>query len=108
MITVASTLVLDAAAYDKPSIGIAYGVLYNPKTGKDVSEELYETDHFHAVMVTGAVDLVRTEKELVESINNALVNPEKKKNERENLLKNLCYRVDGNSSKRIVDVIDSV
>ncbi len=108
MITVASTLVLDAVAYDKPSIGIAYGVLYNPKTGKDVSEELYETDHFHAVMVTGAVDLVRTEKELVESINNALVNPEKKKNERENLLKNLCYRVDGNSSKRIVDVIDSV
>ena len=108
MITVASTLVLDAAAYDKPSIGVAYEVLYSPTTGKDISEQLYETDHFRAVVQTGAIDLVRSNEELKKAINQILLNPDRNHTERQRLIREICFKIDGQSSERIATVIDRV
>lgn len=105
MITAASTLVLDATCLDKPSIGISYNVLRHPVTNEDLSYQLYQTDHFQHVLKNKAIDLVSSDEDLRKSINNSLEFPQRKHQERNNLLEKLCFKVDGASSKRIAEVI---
>ncbi len=105
MVMTASTLALDAVCFDKPILGIAYNVLRHQITGQDLSLQLYETDHFQAVLKTQALDLITSDKSLQKAINNVLLHPEYKQEERKNLLDSLCYKVDGKSSERIAEVI---
>ncbi len=105
LITVASTLTLDCVCFNKPLINIAFGVLHNPRNGKDTTPLLYTQDHYAWVLETGAVDLVHSERELLESINSYLVDPSQKNKERARLLENLCYKVDGRSSERIANIL---
>ncbi len=107
MIMVASTLALDAACLDKPVIGIGYNVLHRPN-GEDVSRDLYETDHYRAVVQTQAITMVYSDSELKSAVNNYLTNPTHNQAEREVLRKELCFRVDGNSSKRMAHNIMSL
>jgi CDP-glycerol glycerophosphotransferase (TagB/SpsB family) len=108
LINMASTLTLDACCFDKPVIAVSFGVLQDERTGKDLSYFLYEADHFQDVLNTGAVDLVRSENDLFQSIDAYLTHPERKKEERKKLLEKMCYKVDGQSSKRIADEILSM
>lgn len=103
MVTTTSTLTLDAACFDKPIINVAFNILY--KDGKDISDLFYNKDHYKWVLDTGAVDLVGSESELFDSVNKYLLNPELKRNERKELVKKLCYKIDGKSSQRIVNEI---
>lgn len=105
MITVASTLALDACCFDKPVIAVAFNALFSPKNGKDLSSVLYESNHYSEALSTGAIDLVKNKEELLFSINNYLINPKLKQSERQDLLNKLCFKVDGLSSKRIFQVI---
>ena len=47
-----------------------------------------------------------SEEELVEKIKELTVNPGKDLDKREKLIERLCYRVDGNSGKRLFEAID--
>lgn len=105
MVTIASTLALDACCLDKPIITVGFKSLYSPRTMEDLTHILYETDHYREVLDTNAVDLVKNEEELLEAINNYLLHPEFRHEEREALLDKLCYKVDGQSSSRIAEVI---
>lgn len=108
LINVASTLTLDACCFDKPIIAIGFSVLHNLRSGKDVTNTYYEMDHYQDVLKTGAVDLVKSEQELLDSLNKYLAHPGHKREERKILLNKLCYKVDGNSAKRISDEILSM
>ncbi len=108
LVTTASTLSLDAACFDTPLINIAFGVLYHPKTGKDISRILYDQTHFDWVRDTNAIDMVESREEFLVILNNYLLHPQTKSKERKLLIERLCYRVDGHSSKRIADVIKSL
>lgn len=106
MISFASTLALDAVSFDKPIIGIRYGV--RPIDGEFRADLLYKTCHYEWVLETKAIDIVDSPSELFQTIHNYLKNTHYKKNEREILRQKLCYKNDGNSSQRIVDVILSL
>lgn len=106
LITTASTLTLDCAASDTPLINIAYGGLY--VNGKDVTAQAYDTQWSQWVIESGAVTFVRTPEELLEAINRYLEHPDLKREERKRLIESVCYKVDGNSSRRVVDVLDRV
>lgn len=106
LVTTTSTLTLDAACMDKPIINVAYRILF--KNGKDVSELFYHKDHYQWVLDTGAVNMVRSDEELRASLNDAMLHPERLAQARERLRNEVCYRVDGKSSERIVDVIQSL
>ena len=108
VINIASTLTLDACCFDKPVIAINFGVLHSLRSGKDVTDVYYMMDHYQDVLKTNAVDLVKSERELLESVNRYLVHPDYKSAERKVLLDKLCYKVDGNSSRRIADEILSM
>ncbi len=105
LVTVASTLTLDCVCFDKPLVNVAFGVLHSPRNGKDTTPLLYTQDHYAWVLETNAVDIVHNENELLQSINAYLLNPERKTEERKDLLQKLCYRVDGKSSERIANVL---
>ena len=104
MINIASTLALDAAAVDRPIISVLFGCSY--QDGKDISREaLYGANHDKWVLGSKATSLAYNFEELKEKINNYLLNPVQKQEERRNLVRTLCYKVDGNSSQRLVGAI---
>jgi hypothetical protein len=100
VVTLCSTLSLDAFCFDKPVINTAFGGFYD-KDGRDVTAVLYTHDHYQPLLEIGAIDLVSTEKELIDSVNRYLEHPEYKREERKKALELLCYKVDGKSSERI-------
>ena len=70
-----------------------------------MSGELYESDHFADVLGTNALKLVYSEQDLINALNNVLQNPAEKHQERQTLVQKLCFKVDGQSSRRIADVL---
>jgi len=108
MVAVISTLVLDACCLGKPTIAPAFNAIFDKQTGKDISRVLYETDHYGYILDLNAVDLVKNEEEFFSSLKHCLVDKSYKRQEREELLQKLCYQVDGFSSERIVNELNSL
>lgn len=111
MINAASTLTLDAVCFDKPIINIGFGCIYenrNPSSKDITASALYTSDHFDWVLATGATKKVDDYNELKQQINRYLLNPQLEAKEREILRQKLCYRLDGHSSARLVDILANV
>ncbi|MDB5224644.1 MAG: hypothetical protein JWO43_266 [Candidatus Adlerbacteria bacterium] len=103
-----STLTLDAAANDKPSILIAYDG--NAKLPyKESIAYIYERDHYQTVIKTGGVVLAHSHNELAQYIDTFVENPEHLRTERELLKVKLLYKLDGKSAERagtaVVDML---
>jgi len=104
-ITSASTLVLDIVA------GGRYPILYNfdknPNAQmKDSVKRLYTTLWFEEIAKIGLDNFVNNEEELINKIKASVDNPQIKESEREEIIRRFCYRVDGNTSKRLFKFID--
>ncbi|MAF59758.1 MAG: hypothetical protein QF858_03450 [Candidatus Pacebacteria bacterium] len=107
MISIASSLSLDAAAMNKPSISPGFWGEY--AGGKDVTgSKLYSTDHVHWLMSSGGVWKVDSYDELKKAINAYLENPKLHEEERKRTIEKLCYKLDGKASERLVEVIESM
>jgi len=106
MVMFASTLALDAACFDKPIIGIAYGTIF--KKGVDWSAIRYETTNFQWVMESNPVTIVYSEDKFIEAIKHYINHPEDKRKERADLVSSLCNDVDGKSGERIAKEVTSL
>ncbi|MFH1979279.1 MAG: hypothetical protein ABII97_02775 [Patescibacteria group bacterium] len=104
VVCLCSTLTLDAFCVDKPVVNTVFKSLYD-KNGKDISHILYEWDHYEPIIKEKAVDMVYSEEEFFKGLNDCLQYPERKKEARQRVLDTLCYKVDGQSSKRIANEI---
>jgi len=60
------------------------------------------------VLETGGAKKVDSPHELKDQINEYLLNPQLNSKEREVLRKNLCYRLDGKSSERVVHILNTL
>ncbi len=100
VLNVDSTLTLDAAALDRPSILVAYdGDRILPY--KRSIAYIYERDHYLNVLATGSAPLVRSHDELETAINQFLEDPRYLKSELEELKAKLLYISDGQSGVRM-------
>jgi CDP-glycerol glycerophosphotransferase (TagB/SpsB family) len=99
-----STLTLDAAALDKPTILIGYDGGQKVPYWDSVAR-IYEREHYRHVTETGAAPIVYSHDELTNAINRFLENPEYLRRERQTLEENLLYKVDGNSANRTAAAI---
>jgi len=107
MINIGSTLSLDASCVDRPVVNPAFGCSF--QGGEDVTFPYqYGADHYQWVLSENATALSFNSDQLKTHINEYLLHPEKQRTERANLIKKLCYKVDGKSSQRIVDKINSI
>ncbi len=103
MITSASTLSLDAACIDLPTINIAYGSIF--KDGKDLTPNLYKADHYQPVVESGAVEMVHNDDEFKAAIIRAVSDRGYRAEGRKLLRETMCGILDGHSAERIADVI---
>lgn len=104
-ITSASTLVLDIVANGK------FPILYSfdkdkDKPLKESTKRFYGSLWFREIIKMGLDNMVNSENELIEKIKEVSQNPDKDFDKREKLLERFCYRIDGNSGKRLFEVID--
>lgn len=104
VINTASSMSIDAAIIDKPVICIGFDGKEKLPYNQSVLR-FYSRDHYANLIKTGGVDLVKNNYELIESINNYLRNPGHKKEERRLIVKQQCYKLNGESSKIIADFL---
>ncbi len=104
LVCYASSISVDAAVFDKPIININYEIKENNIMLKSPTQH-YNSEHYRNALKTGAIDLVNSENELIESINSYLNNPLIKTKERQKLVAEQCTYTDGQSGRRIADYI---
>lgn len=108
VVNVASTITLDAAAFDKPIINPAFAPEAMPEKDQMPLVSCYETDYFQEIVQTGATVLSRSPQELREHINRYLKHPEHEAAGRELLRKRFCYAIDGKAGERFADLVTQV
>jgi UDP-N-acetylglucosamine:LPS N-acetylglucosamine transferase len=105
VISIASTLALDAACADTPSISPFFGGLYDMSGRVDITDALFLTDHYQWVLETGATMPVHSVEELQSAINTCLTDPSHLSHERKVLVDRLCFGNDGHASERVAKAI---
>ncbi len=103
-INVASTMSIDAAVVGRPAICLAFDG-YATVPEPDSISRYYGREHYLNIMKSGAVALAKNQQELVDAIKEIIDNPDIRKKERERLINEQCYKLDGNASKRLVTLL---
>jgi hypothetical protein len=104
VVNVTSTIVLDAAFFDTPTvcIGFSYSA---PTTFYQSPLRFFEMDHFRYVIRAGATRLVTSESELLDAVNGSLEDPARKAAGRRRIVDELAQFRDGGSARRVADAI---
>lgn len=102
VINIFSTLTIEACIFDKPVINM----WYFPKVARALKQPIYYpyplTQHIRRIMKSEAVDLAENRSQLLDLIENALRNPEKRQTQRKKLVDIECGLIDGNAVERLV------
>ncbi len=99
-----STMNIDTAAFDKPSVNIAFD--YEEKPGSDKVACRYEFSHTKKlVQRTNGIKIAYSEKEILDNINLYLENPKKDSQRRAKIIEDQCWKFDGKSGQRMAHFI---
>lgn len=104
LIHTASTLGVEAAIFDTPTITIAYDGHAKLPEGLSVAR-YYRYDHLRRVLATEGTRVVHSFNELVEAVSAALNDPSAGKSGRERLVAENAHIVDGEAGTRVAEVI---
>ena len=99
-----TTLVVDAARFGKPVIVIGFDARTPIPHDESVLRQL-EFDHFQPILQSGGVQVVRNEAELQKVIREYIAHPERDKDARHSMFLRQCFKEDGKSSERLLQVI---
>jgi len=103
VMTYASTMIIDAAVFDKPTIVIAFDL----PGAKDTVKKFATYLHLQKLFKTKLCTIVYSEKELVEAVNMYSKHPEKDYEKRKQIAELYGYKTDGESGKRVAEVVSS-
>ena len=99
-VSVASTMAIDGAIFDRPQIGPSYddtpGRKYDQST-----RELYQHEHFLPITNSGGMDEVHSQQELIAAIRSGLENPSRLRDGRKKLVREICTYDDGRATERV-------
>lgn len=104
IINTESTLSLEAALLDRPTIAIGYDGSHALPYRYSVLR-LYEKEHYRPLTISGGIAVVKSANELIDAINAYLAYPEKDHDGRRAIVKNIVYYEDGKSAERIANTI---
>ena len=105
VVNVASTITLDAAAFDKPVINVAFEPQLTVPANVQPVTSFYESDYFLEIVKTGASKIAYSKGELLNYLNRYLSSPSSEASERKELRRRFCYRVDGGAGKRFAELV---
>jgi hypothetical protein len=103
-VSVASTMSVDGAIFDRPQIGPAYDDSPRGKYDR-TSQDLYYQEHYLPITHSGGLDIVRSEQELIAAIRDALVNPGRLAEGRKRMVREICTYDDGRATGRVADAV---
>lgn len=104
IIPIFSTMAIEAAIFDKPTISIGFDG-YKKRPFHQSVTRLEHLTHFKHVLGAGSVKIVRSFPDLYQSINHYLRFPASDNAKRKELIQKMCYRLDGKASERIADFV---
>ena len=104
VVNVTSTIVVDAAFVDTPSICIAYGDSY-PETFYNAPMRFFEMNHYRYIMDAKAARVVTSELELCDALNMYLGQPSLDSNGRRRLAHQIAQFDDGRCAERVASAI---
>ncbi len=104
VIPIFSTMAIEAAIFDKPTISIGFDG-YKKRPFHQSVTRLEHLTHFKHVLETGSIKIVRSFDKLYQNINHYLHFPKSDSGHRKELVEKMCYRLDGKASERIADFI---
>lgn len=99
-----TTLVVDAARFEKPIIVVGFDAKTPLPYDESVLRQL-EFDHFQPILHSGGARVVRNESELKRVIEEYVANPENDASARKNMLAKQCFRNDRKASERLLEVV---
>lgn len=104
VISMYSTIVIEAGALDKPLVGIGFDG-YKKRPFAESVRRFMLREHFLDVLSSGAVRTAYSFSELKEILKNYFQNPSLDHKERMNMIQKLAYGADGKAGERVVEYI---
>jgi hypothetical protein len=104
VITSASTISLDASAFDRPIINVAFDGNHNLPFGRSI-KHWYISEYYKNVVRTDGVWMVDNKEELLNAVNSFLENPNLLTAGRAKLRDYFCHKIDGKSGERIAEAV---
>ncbi len=101
VISIYSTAVLEAAALNRPLVGIGFDG-YKVRPFNRSIRRFMLREHFHDVLNSGGVSTAENFDDLFKILDNYLKNPHLHERERDKMFERLCYKRDGLASERVV------
>ena len=98
-----STLTIDAAVFNRPSIFIGFDIALKPYY--ESLRRFHDMEYLKKMRETGGVRLAENLNQLVEYTRQYIANPKLDNEGRKNIVDNYCWKLDGKSSRRLVDAI---
>jgi len=102
----ASTMTIEAAVFGKPVILIGFD--------GDTTEEYwnsviryYDREHYVPIIETGGAPLVKSKEKFLETLQRYLKDPTIHKEGRKRIVEQQCYKLDGQSGKRVASAVMS-
>jgi len=105
MIGYASSMSIDAAAFDKPIINVNFECPEAIKKHERYSWFYYRTSHYSSLIKSGGINMSNNEGELIGAINKYFHHPELDRAGRLRIISEQCWRLDGKSSQRLVSTL---
>jgi hypothetical protein len=105
VVTTASSMVIDAAAFDRPIVCIAFDGESSEPYWNSVRRYYKDFTHFKMITETGGFRVVFDGNGLVREINEYLKNPSRDQEGRKRIFDDYIWRLDGRSGKRLADAI---
>lgn len=105
LVTSPSTLTLDATAFDKPVVNVAFdGYAGTLPYGYSMTH-WYDTEHYAPIVESGVPTVARSETQLVDAVREALEYPERKAALRAAFRDRFCGPIDGHAAERIAALL---
>ena len=104
VVAFASTLAIDAVVFNKPVVFIGF----DGEAGRPYWKSLrrfYDYDHQRSILSTQGVRLAKTPEDLLVYLKRYLVNSDLDSAGRKKIIEERCWKLDGQSGKRLADVI---
>ncbi len=106
IVNIASTLSIDAAVFDKPTICINFDDLGKKISRWESVHRLYDYfDHYERLIEIGGVRIPKSANELSQDINEYLIDGSIDSKERKNILNVFVNPFDGKSGKRLSEIL---
>lgn len=104
VVAFASTLAIDAIAFNKPVVFVGFDGETRPYW--DSLVRYYDYDHQASILKTGGVRLAKNVQELASYVKAYLANPRLDAEGRQKIIKERCWNLDGKSGERLEKLIN--